>query len=149
MLTSGTRPPSGVKLSCMALTAPQRGVGGDGREQRRVGDAEADLLAFHVAAGLHRARRLVDAERASSRIAARLGPVGDGHADQEQDAPSPPTPPSPGAGRRPCGRRRRSGRAESRRSATICTKLVSGVGFSNGCARVGVEEAAAVGARAS
>ena len=28
-----------------------RACGGDGGEERRVGDAEADLLAFHVAAG--------------------------------------------------------------------------------------------------
>ena len=45
------------------------GIGGDGGEQRRVGDAEADLLALHVAAGLQRARRLVDMQRGEGRIA--------------------------------------------------------------------------------
>ena len=52
MLTIGTRPPSGMKLSCMALTAPHEASGGDRREQRETGDAEADLLALHVAARL-------------------------------------------------------------------------------------------------
>ena len=51
MLNSGISPPSGVKLSCMALTAPhEASVVIDG-EQRGGGDAEAHLLAFHVAAG--------------------------------------------------------------------------------------------------
>ena len=38
-----------------------RGVGGDGREERRVGDAEADLLALHVA------ERLVDRQPGEAR----------------------------------------------------------------------------------
>ncbi len=37
------------------VDAAAGGVGGDRREQRRVGDAETNLLAFHVAAGLQRA----------------------------------------------------------------------------------------------
>ena len=44
-------------------------IGGDGGEQRGIGDAEAHLLAFHVAAGLQRARRLVDVERGKGRVA--------------------------------------------------------------------------------
>ena len=39
-----------------------RRIGGDGGAEREFGDAEADLLAFHVAAGLRRARRRVDVE---------------------------------------------------------------------------------------
>ena len=56
MLISGIMPPSGMKLSCMALTAPQEAAVVIDGEQRRGGDAEADLLAFHVAAGLDRGR---------------------------------------------------------------------------------------------
>ena len=37
-----------------ALTAPHRRVGRDRRPEDRVGDAEAHLLALHVAAGLRR-----------------------------------------------------------------------------------------------
>ena len=45
----GTMPPSGRKLSCMPLTAPQEvPVVDRGKEDQRV-SAEADLLAFHVA----------------------------------------------------------------------------------------------------
>ena len=47
----GIIPPSGVKLSCIAVDgAVGRGRRGD-RPQARIGDAEADLLALHVAAG--------------------------------------------------------------------------------------------------
>ena len=52
----GTRPPSGVKLSCMALTAAVGAAGGRGRPERRTGDAEADFLAFHIAGELIDAR---------------------------------------------------------------------------------------------
>ena len=51
MLISGIMPPSGVKLSCMALTAPQEAAVVIDGEQGGGDDAEADLLAFHVAAG--------------------------------------------------------------------------------------------------
>ena len=53
MLTSGTMPPSGIRLSCMVLTAPQEASVVIGGEQRGIGDPEADFLALHVAAGLH------------------------------------------------------------------------------------------------
>ena len=48
------------------------GVGGDGGEERGIGDAEADFLAFHVAARLQRADLLVDAVQ--ERIAAATRP---------------------------------------------------------------------------
>ncbi len=54
MLNSGTRPPSGVKLSCMALTAPQLASVVTVAKSAEVGDAEAHFLAFHVAARLRR-----------------------------------------------------------------------------------------------
>ena len=44
-----------------AVDGAATGVGGDGGEQGGVSNAEADFLAFHVAAGLHQARALVDA----------------------------------------------------------------------------------------
>ena len=72
---SGTKPPSGVIESCIVLTAPRRGGGGDRREQRRGGDAEARLLALHVAARLGGARDLVDALLRDQRIAVLLAAV--------------------------------------------------------------------------
>ena len=59
------------------------GVGGDGGEERGVGDAEADLLAFHVAAGLVRRRVLVDGVQ--QRVGLRFGPVADEDAGEEED----------------------------------------------------------------
>src|SRR5579883_2041784 len=61
-----------------------RGVGGDGREERGLGDAEAHLLPFHVAAGLDRALRAVDAERGEGRIARRLRPIDRRGAGEEE-----------------------------------------------------------------
>ena len=43
----GIIPPSGVKLSCMAFTEPFE-ASVVATAHRLVGDAEADLLAFHV-----------------------------------------------------------------------------------------------------
>ena len=63
MLAISTRPESGMKLSCIESTAPSEEAVGHGGEQRGLPDAEADLLAFHVAAGLPRARGLIDPER--------------------------------------------------------------------------------------
>ena len=79
MLISGIMPPSGIKLSCMALTAPHEAAVVITAKSAE-GDAEAHLLALHVA------RRGVDAERRESRIGLRFRPVADGHADNEQDA---------------------------------------------------------------
>jgi hypothetical protein len=63
----GTSPPSGV---------------GRRRPERRIGDPEADLLAFHVAARLQRGRLLVGAEPGQGGVARLLG--GD-RTDQERD----------------------------------------------------------------
>ena len=54
------------------------GRGGDHREQRRGDDAEADFLAFHVAAG--------EAERVEHGRAIGFRPVADRHAGDEQHA---------------------------------------------------------------
>ena len=56
ILISGIMPPSAVKRSCMALTAPQEAAVVIDGEQRRRHDAEADLLALHVAASEAHAR---------------------------------------------------------------------------------------------
>ena len=55
-----------------------RRVGGDHREQRRGDDAEADFLAFHIAAG--------EAERVERVVAVRFGGVAGNDAGKEQDA---------------------------------------------------------------
>ncbi len=62
------------------------GIGRDRHKERGIGDAEAHVLAFHVAAGLQCARRLVDMERGEGGIARRLGGIDDGDAGEEQDA---------------------------------------------------------------
>ena len=76
MLTIGTRPPIGVKLSCIELTAPQEVSVVVVSKSDGVGDPEADLLALHVAAGLSCAQRLIDAELGEGRVAGALGPIG-------------------------------------------------------------------------
>ena len=58
-----------MKLSCIESTAPSEDAVRDRGEQRGLADAEADLLALHVAAGLHCAGRLVDVERANAGLA--------------------------------------------------------------------------------
>ena len=78
MLISGIIPPSGVKLSCMAFTAPQEAAVVIVANRARQRDAEADLLALHVAG------RRIDAEGRKRRVGLRLGPVGDGDAGDEQ-----------------------------------------------------------------
>ena len=74
---SGTKPPSGVIESCIVLTAPQEVAVVTRREQARRRDAEARLLALHVAAGLRGAGDLVDALLRDQRIAVLLAVVGD------------------------------------------------------------------------
>ncbi len=59
-----------------AVDGAATGVGGDGGEQRGVGDAEARFFAFHVAARLQ-SRGVLRDGRGIQRIALRLRPVGD------------------------------------------------------------------------
>jgi hypothetical protein len=58
-----------VKLSSMEFTLPSREAGGDAGEQSALGDAEAHFLALHVAAGLGRAGRRLDANLRQQRRA--------------------------------------------------------------------------------
>ena len=120
-----------------------RGVGRHRGEQGRIGDAEADFLALHVAAGLS-ALSAGRCQAGEGRIAG-LRPVGDDDAGQEQDAMTAkiaqpwrwlPTM-RPNMLVRP---------APIEKISTICTKLVSGFGILERMGGVGVEEAAAVGA---
>ncbi len=60
-----------------------RGVGGYGGPERRIGDAEAHLLALHVAARLRSSGRLISAGQ--QRVAARLSPVCGDHPGQEEN----------------------------------------------------------------
>src|SRR5579864_75062 len=70
--------------------------GGGGGPQRRVDDAEAHLLAFHVSTGLQRTRGLIHAGRPEERVPAELEPFGhpeerdeDQHHRREQRPPLP------------------------------------------------------------
>ncbi len=120
-------------------------VGSHGGEESGVGDAEADFLAFHVAAGLQ-----------CERLADRFRPAEDCRA----------TPPS-----KPSLRRQRTAppwRAKTAQPCfcdpvirpsvyvrpagmakieTISKKLLNGVGFSNGCALLAFKKAAAIGSQ--
>ena len=61
-------------------------VGGDGCEERRRGDAEAHLLALHVAPRLEGARCGIDIERGEGGIAVRFRPIDCCYTDEKQDA---------------------------------------------------------------
>src|SRR5882724_4838854 len=63
MLMSGIMPPSAVKLSCMAFDGAAGSRRRDHCEQGGGDDAEAHLLAFHVAAGEAHGREGVVAPR--------------------------------------------------------------------------------------
>src|SRR6185312_1796206 len=58
-------------------------VGGDGRPQGGIGNAEADVLALHVAARLQRAGVLINANE--QRISPSLSPVSGGNANHKKD----------------------------------------------------------------
>ena len=61
-----------------------RCIGRDGRPEDRIGDPEADLLTFHIAAHLRRGRGGIDAERGDLRIAGGFRPVGGRHPSKKQ-----------------------------------------------------------------
>ena len=62
-----------MKLSCIALTEPFDAAVVAVAQSAEFAMPKRDLLAFHVAAGLQRARGLVDAERCEDGIARLLG----------------------------------------------------------------------------
>ena len=121
-----------------AVDGAATGVGGDGGKQRGVGNAEADFLAFHVAAGLHQAGVLVHS--LEQRIAFALPPSTRWSRRPRTESPWPPRPPSHDAAIRSFGRACRSARPESRRSKSSADKLLSGVGFSKGCALLALKK---------
>jgi hypothetical protein len=57
---------------------------GDICEERRPGNAESNFLAFHVAARLERACRLIDAELGEVRVAGCFGGINDAETHGEQ-----------------------------------------------------------------
>ena len=61
-------------------------VGSGGGPEGRIDDAEAYLLAFHIAAALLSARGLIDPNRSELRIAALLGPGANNHGAEKQQA---------------------------------------------------------------
>ena len=83
MLTSGTAPPSGSRLSCAQLTAPVDVPVVDDANKPALGGAEADVLALQVAAGLVGGGRLVGAGGGEVRVAVGL----DRHDDQRHPDP--------------------------------------------------------------
>ncbi len=80
MLISGIMPPSGMKLSCMALTAPHEAAVVITANSAERAMPKRTSLPSMLPAGR------IDAERRERRIGLRFRPVADGDADNEQDA---------------------------------------------------------------
>ncbi len=121
-----------------------RGIGRHRGEQGGTGDAEADLLALHVATGLQGRSLVVDAELGDRRIAGGFGPVGRGHAAQEQQAHD--------GEHRPAlalvadhAAEHVGERATDREDQHQLDEIGDGVGVLERMRGIGVEEAAAVG----
>ena len=142
MLTSGTRPPRGMKESCHGVDGAAAGVGGDGGEERGVRDAEADFFAFHVAASLRCGGLLVDVHGGGveQRVGLRLCPVRhrEDAAKKRTDIAAKTAQPCagdlvilPSVTVRPAG---------MRKMEKISRKFVSGVGFSKGCALLALKK---------
>ncbi len=137
-------PPSGVKESCDRIDCAATGIGGDGGEERGLRDAEAHLLAFHIAAGVDQRGLLVDAMQQWVRL--RFCPVTDGVSGDKQNGH--------------CGKHRPtvSGRAghlaqgdgqggRNQKDQFDLDKVAEGRGIFEWVCAVGVEKATAVGAQ--
>ncbi len=123
-----------------AIHRAAAGVGGHGGEQRRVGDTEPGFLALHVSARLTRRSSALNPQlwRGSD-----CRPARSGSRRKRQSGTSPRRRrrwPSLGACLRPSFRRCRSARRGSRKSGTSASRLLNGVGFSNGCAEFALKK---------
>ena len=139
-LNSGTRPPSGVSESCIALTAPCWC-----RWSPVANSADMAWPKRTSLPSILPARR-IDAERGQDRIAGGLRPVDDADADDEKNAPWPhrmarPWRTSPTM--RPKAKTERDGDDEQRPDLE---DVGPGVRVLERMRGIGVEEAAAVGA---
>jgi hypothetical protein len=121
------------------------GVGGNHREKRRVGNAEARLLAFHVAAGLRVRGGRLNPHLSQIGISGRLRTVSHKHARQEQHAH--------GGEERPALPRVLHHFAEgvsqpggNDKDVEHLQEVRKGSGVLEGMSRIGVGEAAAIGA---
>ena len=114
-----------------------RGRGRRGRPERGVGDAEAHLLALHVAARLQRARGLVDAERGEARVAGLLGhDARRAAARRRSTVIAAEQRPALARVAAPSSPNVKQSAAGISRIASTSRKFESGVGFSNGCAEL-------------
>jgi hypothetical protein len=138
-----------VNESCIALTAPQDAAVVIGRKKGRIGDTEAHFLAFHVAVGQGgggHARRIAVADLRQQGIALLLeGDGGDGKGDEEQGHRGKHRPALAFVADDAAeGNAQRAGNQEDRQHLQEVhqrRRVLEGV------CRVGVEEAAAVGAK--
>ena len=123
MLTSGTAPPSGVKLSC-ARTAPVE-----------VPVVEAAKMPDTAEPNRASLPSMLEPRRRGPRLAGcpatRSGPRA--RRSPPRGSPSPRRPPTPGACPAPAGRRRMPAKGDKKR-AKISSRFVNGVGFESGCA---------------
>ena len=120
-------------------------IGCHRREQSRIGDAEAHLLAFHIAAGLQGGRRLVDVERGKSRIARCLANIDGRDAGDEEKTHDREDRPALALiadhAAEDIGQRR-----ADREDQDHLNQIGQRVRVFEGMRRIGVEEAAAIGA---
>ena len=133
----GIKPPMRGEAVMHGVDGAAGRGGGDDREQCRQGDAEARLLAFHVAA--------VDAERMHQRIAGGFRPVTDGDTGDEQDAHRGQDRPALALVADHAAEDVGQRRAE-REDRHHLDQVGDRVGIFEGMRGIGVEEAAAIGA---
>ena len=127
-------PPSGVKLSCMAMTAPSEVAVVVTANSDDMRGAEPDLLALHVA------HRGIDAGRGQQRVAAGLGRVAAARRRRPSGSPWSRTARSPAACRRTMTPNVTASANGMTISDQVSTTLVSAVGFSNGCAELALKK---------
>ena len=131
MLISGIMPPSAVKLSCMALTAPQ--------EAAVVTTANSEEATMPKRTSLPSMLPPDKPERVHRGGAARFRPIGDGdagdehHAHHRQDRPALLLVADHAA-------EHVGEAAPIEKIEIICTKFDSAVGFSNGCAALALKK---------
>ena len=140
----GNKPAKRGKRIVHGVDGAAARVRGDGGEEGGVGDAEANFLAFHVAAGLGERGVLVDVVH--ERVGLRFGPVADEDAAEPEDGHRSQDGPAV-FGRADHGAQRHGEAGGDEEDGEELQEVREGGGVLEGVRAVGVEEAAAVGAQ--
>ena len=130
--TIGTMPPSGVNESCMALTAPQEAAVVTAANSAEAVMPKRVSLPSMLPPACSALALWSTPSAASMRMGLLLGAHHDHRRGDKDHASSPPARPSPGAGRRPCGRTRSTGRPGSGRSPASARSSTAASGSRTG-----------------